>query len=533
MQRPRRESILATILFTDIVGSSDHVAELGDRRWKMLLARHNALVRRELRRYGGRELDTAGDGFFASFDNPGNAVRCAAAIVQAVQDLGIDVRIGLHLGQAEIMGRKLGGVAVHIAARVMALAGPAEVLMTGVVQEVLPTTDFTSEDRGSHVLKGVSREWRLFRVVGVEEPLPGPLEPGVAAERRALVQAPPLWRRSKVPIVAAVTVLVAGGVAGAVLLGSGSSLSPSAAVDYVARVDPATRQVVARIPVGEHPVDVALGEGSVWVLDKDGSVRRIDPVTNEATVIETVAEDPRAIAAGEGGVWVADGTKGTIHKIDPASNRVVASLRVGAVAHDVAAGDNAVWVAAGSGVVRIEPSSTDVSELDGSVGEPGGVGRNRRFKIEVGEGFVWQMSTLMPKVGRFEVGTGRFDLVDAGLVPRAIAVSGADVWLAACGAPGTVARVDARAEEVIATLAAGGSGCSDLTVTGGPISIAASQEGVWVTDGTNGTVSRIRETTNQVDPPIRIGDTPVSLAVGLGSVWITVDGKVSPSPSTS
>jgi class 3 adenylate cyclase len=533
MLRARRESILATILFTDIVGSSDLIAEVGDRRWKILLARHNALVRRELRRHGGRELDTAGDGFFASFDNPGNAVRCAASIVEAVQDLGIDVRIGLHLGQAEIMGRKLGGVAVHIAARVMALAGPAEVLMTGVVQEVLPSSDFTSEDRGSHVLKGVSREWRLFRVVAVEKPLPGPLEPGVAAERRAVVQAPPLWRRSYVPTVAAVTVLVAGGVAGAVLLGSGSSQSPRAPVDYVARVDPATRQVVARIPVGEHPVDVALGEGSAWVLDRDGSVRRIDPVTNEATVIETAAADPRAIAAGEGGVWIADGTKGIIHKIDPASNRVVASLRVGVVAHDVAAGENAVWVAAGSGIVRIEPSSADVSELNGSVGDIGGLTRNRRFKIGVGEGFVWQMSTLMPKVGRFEVGTGRFDLVDAGLVPRVIAVSGVDVWLAACGAPGTVVRVDARAREVIATLAAGGSGCSDLTVAGGPISIAASQEGVWVTDGTNGTVSRIRETTNQVDPPIRIGDTPVALAVGLGSVWVMVDGEVSPSHSTS
>ena len=122
MLRARRESILATILFTDIVGSSDLIAEVGDRRWKILLARHNALVRRELRRHGGRELDTAGDGFFASFDNPGNAVRCAASIVEAVQDLGIDVRIGLHLGQAEIMGRKLGGVAVHIAARVMGVA---------------------------------------------------------------------------------------------------------------------------------------------------------------------------------------------------------------------------------------------------------------------------------------------------------------------------------------------------------------------------------------------------------------------------
>src|SRR5437016_4736492 len=185
MQRPRRESVLTTVLFTDIVGSSELAAEVGDRRWKVLLSRHNALVRRELRRFGGRELDTAGDGFFASFDNPGNAIRCAASIVRSVQDLGIEVRSGLHLGQAEIVGRKLAGAAVHIGARTMALAGPAEVLVTGGLKDVLPPADFTFEDRGSHVLKGVPGEWGLFRVAAIDRPLPGPLEPEVAAARRA------------------------------------------------------------------------------------------------------------------------------------------------------------------------------------------------------------------------------------------------------------------------------------------------------------------------------------------------------------
>src|SRR5437867_12712096 len=135
MQRPRRESVLTTVLFTDIVGSSELAAELGDRRWKVLLSRHHALVRGELRRFGGRELDTAGDGFFASFDNPGNAVRCAAALVEAVQELGIEIRAGLHLGQAEIVARKLGGAAVHVGARTMAQAGPAEVLTSGGLKE--------------------------------------------------------------------------------------------------------------------------------------------------------------------------------------------------------------------------------------------------------------------------------------------------------------------------------------------------------------------------------------------------------------
>jgi class 3 adenylate cyclase/DNA-binding beta-propeller fold protein YncE len=532
MLRARRESILATILFTDIVGSSNLIAEVGDRRWKILLARHNALVRRELRRYGGRELDTAGDGFFASFDNPGNAVRCAAAIVETVQDLGIDVRIGLHLGQAEKMGRKLGGVAVHIAARVMALAGPAEVLMTGVVQDVLPSSDFTSEDRGSHVLKGVSRDWRLFRVVAVEKPLPGPLEPGVAAERRAAVQAPPLWRRNYVPTVAALTVLVVGGVAGALLLGSDSSQSPRAPVDYVARVDPATRQVVARTPVGEHPLDVALGEGSVWVLDKDGSVRRIDPVTNEATVIGTAAADPRAIAAGEGGIWIADGTKGVI-RIDPASNRVTASFRMEGVAQDVSVGEGAVWVATPHQLVRIDPSSGQISESE-APGMGAELESEVRFRTAVGDGFVWRTVSEESTALRYEVTRDRFDRFDVGVQPRDIAASGGDVWLVACGTPGTVVRLDAQTGDVSASIPAGGAVCQyQYLATGNPISIAEGAGGVWVTDALNGTISKISETTNQVDPPIRVGETATAIVVGLGSVWVAVDGEASPSPSTS
>jgi class 3 adenylate cyclase len=147
MQRPRRESVLTTVLFTDIVGSSEVAAEMGDRRWRVLLSRHHALVRRQLRRFGGKELDTAGDGFFASFENPGNAIRCAASVVEGVQELGIDVRTGLHLGQAEILGKKLGGAAVHIGARTMAQAGPAEVLVTSGLKDVLHSSDFTFEDR--------------------------------------------------------------------------------------------------------------------------------------------------------------------------------------------------------------------------------------------------------------------------------------------------------------------------------------------------------------------------------------------------
>src|SRR5438045_3353312 len=138
MRRRGRDHVLATLLFTDIVGSSRVAAEVGDRRWRTLLDRHHAIVRAELRRSRGRELDTAGDGFFASFDEPSDAIRCACAIAEAVRELGIEIRAGVNLGEAEIIAGKPGGLAVHAAARIMALAEPGEVLVSSTVRDMVP-----------------------------------------------------------------------------------------------------------------------------------------------------------------------------------------------------------------------------------------------------------------------------------------------------------------------------------------------------------------------------------------------------------
>jgi DNA-binding beta-propeller fold protein YncE len=146
---------------------------------------------------------------------------------------------------------------------------------------------------------------------------------------------------------------------------------------------------------------------------------------------------------------------------------------------------------------------------------------------------VWRTASEEPTVIRNEVGGDRFDRFDVGVQPRDIAASGGDVWLVACGTPGTVVRLDAETGDVLATIPAGGAVCPyQYLATGNPISIAAG-EGVWVTDALNGTISRISETTNQVDAPIRVGDIPTAVAVGLGSVWVIVDGTESPSPPTS
>ncbi|MDQ3380151.1 MAG: adenylate/guanylate cyclase domain-containing protein [Actinomycetota bacterium] len=158
------ERVLATVLFTDIVGSTARAVELGDSRWRELIQAHHALIRRQLVRFRGTELDTAGDGFFASFDGPARAIRCASAITESVRDLGIEVRAGLHTGECERIDRKVGGIAVNIGARVAAEAGAGEVLVSSTVKDLVAGSGIEFRDRGAAELKGVPGEWRLFAV---------------------------------------------------------------------------------------------------------------------------------------------------------------------------------------------------------------------------------------------------------------------------------------------------------------------------------------------------------------------------------
>jgi class 3 adenylate cyclase len=159
------ERVLATILFTDIVGSTELAARIGDSAWRALLQRHHTLVRRELARFQGREVDTVGDGFFAAFDGPARAVRAASAIGDALRELDIAIRAGLHTGECEVADGKVAGIAVSIGARIAALAGPGEVLVSSTVKDLVAGSDLRFEDRGEHDLKGVPEPWRLFAVV--------------------------------------------------------------------------------------------------------------------------------------------------------------------------------------------------------------------------------------------------------------------------------------------------------------------------------------------------------------------------------
>ena len=159
------DSVLATVLFTDLVSSTERAAEIGDRGWRELLERHQVEVRREVARYRGVEIDTAGDGFFCRFDGPARAISCATRIVEGAGRLGLEVRAGIHTGECEVIGDKIAGIAVNLGSRIAGTAAPAEVLVSSTVKDLVAGSGFTFDDRGEHVLKGLPGSWRLFSVV--------------------------------------------------------------------------------------------------------------------------------------------------------------------------------------------------------------------------------------------------------------------------------------------------------------------------------------------------------------------------------
>jgi class 3 adenylate cyclase len=161
---PTPEQVLATVLFTDLVGSTERAGELGNRRWRELLEQHHSAVRAEISRFRGREVDTAGDGFLASFDGPARAIRCALAVVDALERIGLPARSGLHTGECELVGEKLTGIAVHVGARVAARAAAGEVLVSDTVRDLVAGSGIEFEDRGLHELKGLAELRRLFAV---------------------------------------------------------------------------------------------------------------------------------------------------------------------------------------------------------------------------------------------------------------------------------------------------------------------------------------------------------------------------------
>src|SRR5919109_503632 len=263
MSLARRSRRLATILFLDIVGATEIAAELGDRRWRQLLGEFRRLVRAELKRHRGHEEDTTGDGFFATFSEPAQAVRSAVAIADRVHGLGLDVRCGLHFGEAETIEGHRGGIAVHIGSRVMSLAGAAEIFVTGTVRDLIVGAGVALEDAGTYRLKGVPDEWRLWRVTRLDgAPVASPLPADEAAEARARPETTTVRGRRALLLALGTIAVVAILVPIIVVLGAGPS------VPTLLRIDPGTNAITHTVNDGyrsEHlPNALWSVNGALW-----------------------------------------------------------------------------------------------------------------------------------------------------------------------------------------------------------------------------------------------------------------------------
>jgi YVTN family beta-propeller protein len=507
MRRRSGKRVLAAVLFTDIVDSTQIATWVGDARWREVIARHHAIVRRELKRYRGRELDTAGDGFFASFGEPAAAIRCACASAEAVRQLGIEIRTGVHFGECEQVGSKLGGLTIVVGARVMSLGGAGDVLITGTTRELVGGAGFGFKDRGRHVLKGVDGEWQVFAVTEVDgAPRSSPIDAHEAEERRAAVQpAGALRRRTGLLIAAVCLLIVAGTIALVLLANQGAAVLERIPVDTVGKIDPITNEIESPVDVGSAPTGITVGAGNAWIVRlKAGTVTRVDLATGQTEPLSTGGH-PIAIALDEDGfVWVLNGFEATVVKIDP--RRMVIEegpidLETGT--RDLAVGLGAVWVTNANErtLTRIDLVTGDRRRIDLSmVGVPDGVA--------VGDAMVWVAGS--DGVARVDAASLHESVTWPLRFPAGeIAVGEGSVW-ATHLADDRVTKIDETTGPTTA-----------IEVGNAPLDLAVGEGGVWVTNSLDGTVSHIDPRTNHV-LPIHVGSSPEGVAIGDGFVWVAV-----------
>jgi len=502
---------LTTVVLLDIVGSTVVAGELGDERWRVALSRFRRLVRTDLKRHQGHEEDTAGDGFFATFGQPAAAVRCAAAIVSDVQTIGLDVRCGLHTGEMGSVEGRPGGVAVHAAARVMALAGAAEICCTSTVRDLVMGQDISFASRGLRELKGVPGTWETLIVTATPDHLPPPLTPEEARTRLQRLQ-PERQRRTRRAVLAAFAILgfsVIVWTSFVLLQRTGTTLE-RIPVDRVGRLDPADGRITDSLDVGAQPTGVAIGNRTVWVLRLEvGEAVRVDPVSGVAVSVPTggkpsdiaidaggtvwvlnafpsaslVGIDPdrvrideaaipletgaRSISAGEGAVWVTNSLQGSVSRFDTTTRKAKVMYRSdpGSRVRGVAVGGGAVWVATGSSVLKLDPS----------------------------DGHVIGSAPLLYQAYEIAYGAG-------------------SVWVTHLD-DDAVSRIDPE------HLSAVSMGVGD-----GPVDIAVDDSAAWVTNGLSGSVSRIDAQTNAVKS-IVVGSSPDGVAAGADDVWVAVHAR--------
>jgi class 3 adenylate cyclase/streptogramin lyase len=521
MQRRTVGRGLGAVLFTDIVGSTAIAAEVGNVRWSDLVSRHHRLLRREIRRFGGREQDTAGDGFFVTFERPVDAIRCAAASAEAVRDLGIEIRAGVAFGQLEQVEGKAGGLIVNTAARVLSVAGAGEVLVPAAVKDLVPGTGISFDDHGVHRLKGIEGELHLFRVTEVDgRPPSEPLEAEQAAERRAAI-APATSQRAG---------LVVGGLAAAVLAFVGiwaladdppPPREPAVPTRYVVELDAATgqqRQLVVypnpgRPEIARLGTAIAAGQGAVWIEDPTAytpSVLRVDPRHGELRRV-VVRTGPGsfnlAVETAFDAVWVATDQ---LIRINAATDEVRVVLRIplpagGTGASTLAVDRRHLWIGTSDGILlRVDPSGevTARRSVGGSIQE-----------IATGEGGLWVADQLAGVIVRIDPRSLAVlaEIPFSGSVD-AMEVFGGDLW-ALDFRTGVLRRISALEDREI----------EQVDVPSDATALAAGLDAVWVTYE-DGTVTRVDPVTDRSETFATVEGSARAIAVDVvrESIWIDV-----------
>lgn len=496
---------------TDIVGSTEHASELGDSAWRELIQLHHALVRKSLTEHGGREVDTAGDGFFAIFDAPADAVACALDITTRVADLGIEVRAGAHTGEVEQIGSKVGGITVPIASRIMAEAGPGDALVSSTVRDLAAGAGLTFEDRGSRTLKGLAGEWRLYAAsrpqpsADVSQPAADLGARRAAAVRRA--RSRPIWRRRpRVTALAVVGLAIVLATAG--LLAWQPWLRPALGAikdNSVGQIDIGRNVITASIEVGQLPGGAVVEDGALWVTNTGSdTLSQISADAQTVTRIIDVGRNPVGVAATEGSIWVANSGSRSVTQISTSTARVVNEIPVGNGPTAVAAGAGYVWVtnSGDSTVTRIDPN-TATPDLRIPVAA-------RPIAVAAGDSGVWIASADGATVTHLDPQTGvtLASPIPLGGLPVGIALGRDAVWVATTD--GRITRINPLDDRIATIVETGGSLSS----------IVADDSAVWVADR-NGWIVRV----DADDPsalPTRIGITsaPEALALADGSIWV-------------
>ena len=464
IEDPSAPRAMLAVMFTDIVGSTELATALGDKRWRELLERHDAAIREQIARFDGREVDTAGDSFFATFGLAVRTVDCALECARAVRRLGLRIRAGIHMGECVVYDGKVRGVTVHIGARVGAKARGDEVLVSSTVRDILAGAGLKFAERGEQTLKGVEGRWRLYavepRVRDNEADLPPLLEAEIAGPPK------PAWRkpRALAAIGTALAVLI-GAIAFVTFRGPGGLSSVPA--DSVAVINASSGAVESSIAVRRRPVGLATAPDGVWVANSiDRSITRIRPGGQTDTI--PVGPGPIAMTAGGDFMWVVNGDASNVSRVSRTTQSVV--------------GDP---IQAGNGLTSIAYQE----------GPQPGVGDDSLWLANSVDGSVWRVS---PTTG------ARTLTVQVGPDLRAIAVTKDAVW-AVSERAGTVSRIDPKTGVIVRV----------VNVGNGPVALAIAGRTAWVVNAGDSTVTRIDTTTYATkDYPVGRGARAVAIADG-------------------